>query len=41
MHAPVGRDGDGDEHNGGDGLPVDDEDQGAHSAGERRLGPER
>lgn len=27
-HAPVGREDDGDEHNGGNSLPVDDEDQG-------------
>jgi hypothetical protein len=40
-HVPVGRNDDGDEDNCGNGLPVDDEDQGAHAAGERRLGPQR
>jgi len=40
-HAPVGDDGGGSEDEGGDGLPVDDEDHGAYAAGERRLDPKR
>lgn len=38
---PVDHDGNGDENYGGDGLSVDDEDHGAHTSGEQRLGPQR
>jgi hypothetical protein len=37
---PVGDDGDRNEHEGGDGLHVGDEDRGGHAAGERRLDPQ-